>query len=66
MKKKSTFGFMLFIYSLTGKIFLSAGLKYQDTTVSISNSNAGNNSLTGSPDTRCENIAPDIIKKKPA
>jgi len=47
-------------------IFLLAGLKYQDTTVRMSSSNAGNISLMGSADAICENIAPDIKKKKPA
>jgi hypothetical protein len=46
--------------------FLSAGLKYHDTTVSTRSSNEGNSSLTELPDAICENIAPDIIKKNPA
>ncbi len=46
-------------------IFLSAGLKYQDTTVRISNNNDGNISFT-EPDAICENAAPDMAKKKPA
>ena len=46
-------------------IFLSAGLKYQDTKLRISNSNEGNISFT-EPDAICENTAPDITKKKPA
>ena len=47
-------------------IFLSAGLKYQDTTVNINNNNEGNISLMELPAAICVNIAPDIIKKKPA
>jgi hypothetical protein len=47
-------------------IFLSAGLKYHDTTVRIRSSNGGNISFMASPDAICENIAPDMAKKKPA
>jgi hypothetical protein len=47
-------------------IFLSAGLKYQDTTVRISNSKEGVISFMESPDPICENTAPDMAKKKPA
>jgi hypothetical protein len=47
-------------------IFLSKGLKYHDTTVRISSSNEGNISVTASLVAMCENIAPDMIKKKPA
>ncbi len=47
-------------------IFLSAGLKYHDTTVRIRSSNEGNISFTELPDAICENIAPDMTKKKPA
>ena len=47
-------------------IFLSAGLKYQDTTVSINNNNGGNISPMELPAAICVKIAPDIIKKKPA
>ena len=47
-------------------IFLSAGLKYHDITVRISSNNAGNISFIGSPNSMCENTAPDMIKKKPA
>ena len=47
-------------------IFLSAGRKYQDITVSIRSSNGGNISLTELPVAICENIAPDMAKKKPA
>ena len=47
-------------------IFLSADLKYQDTTVMISNINDGSNLIMESPDAICENTAPDMIKKKPA
>ena len=47
-------------------IFLSAGLKYHDTTVRISNTNEGNISFMESPDAICENNAPDMTKKKPA
>lgn len=47
-------------------IFLSAGLKYHDTTVRVRSSNEGNKSFTESPDAICENTAPDITKKKPA
>ena len=47
-------------------IFLSAGLKYHDTTVRNSNSNEGAISFTESPDAICENAAPDMAKKKPA
>src|SRR2546427_12823265 len=38
-------------------IFLSAGLKYQDTTVRISNSNEGAISFMESADAICENTA---------
>jgi hypothetical protein len=44
-------------------IFLSAGLKYHDTTVSVSNNNEGNISFIV-PDAICENIAPDIGHQK--
>jgi hypothetical protein len=47
-------------------IFLSKGLKYQDIAVRISSSRAGNISLTELCMARCENIAPDMAKKKPA
>ena len=47
-------------------IFLSAGLKYHDTTVRISKTNEGNTSFMESPDAIRENAAPDIAKKKPA
>ena len=47
-------------------ILLSAGLKYQDTTVKTSSNNAGSIAVMESPDARCENIAPDTTKKKPA
>jgi len=47
-------------------IFLFAGLKYHDTTVRIKSNNEGNNSVTGSLTAICENIAPDMMKKKPA
>jgi hypothetical protein len=47
-------------------IFLSAGLKYQDTTVRIRSSNGGAISLKELPDAICENTAPDMAKKKPA
>jgi hypothetical protein len=47
-------------------IFLSAGLKYHDTTVRIRSNNEGNISFMGSPDAICENTAPDMAKKKPA
>src|ERR1700743_1782374 len=51
---------------LTEKTLLSAGLKYQDTAIITISSTDGNSSLHGSPDSRCENTAPDIQKKKPA
>jgi hypothetical protein len=47
-------------------IFLFSGPKYHDTTVRIRSSNEGNISFTGSPTAICENIAPDMRKKKPA
>ena len=47
-------------------IFLPAGLKYQDTTVRISNNNGGNISFTELTEAICENTAPDMAKKKPA
>jgi hypothetical protein len=47
-------------------IFLSAGLKYHDTTVRISNSNEGAISFRESPDAICENTAADGAKKKAA
>ncbi len=47
-------------------IFLSAGLKYQDSTTMIRSTNEGNISFKELPDAICENIAPDIAKKKPA
>lgn len=47
-------------------IFLSAGLKYQDITVRRSNNKEGNILFKGLPDASCENIAPDMAKKKPA
>ncbi len=56
---------MLFIYGLTETIFLSAGLKYQATTVRINNNNDGHISFTES-DAICENAAPGMAKKKPA
>ena len=46
--------------------FLSTGLKNHDITVSASNNNEGNISIIVSPEAICENIAPDITKKKPA
>ena len=47
-------------------IFLSAGLKYHDTTIRISNNNEGAISFMESPDAIRENAAPDMAKKKPA
>jgi len=47
-------------------IFLSAGLKYDETTVRTSNNNEETNSFVGSPTAICENAAPDMAKKKPA
>ena len=47
-------------------IFLSAGLKYHDTTVRIKRNKEGNISFTELPDAICENAAPDMAKKKPA
>ncbi|MEJ7737209.1 MAG: hypothetical protein WKF97_07270 [Chitinophagaceae bacterium] len=47
-------------------IFLSAGLKYHDTTVRISNNKGVNISFTELPKAICENTAPDMAKKKPA
>lgn len=47
-------------------IFLSAGLKYHDTTVMISNTSEGTISFMESPDAICENTAPDMAKKEPA
>jgi hypothetical protein len=47
-------------------IFLSAGLKYHDTTIRIRRNPAGNIAVTASPDAICENTAPDMAKKKPA
>jgi hypothetical protein len=46
-------------------IFLSAGLKYHDTRVSMRRSNEGNISFTV-PDAICENAAPVMAKKNPA
>ncbi len=46
-------------------IFLSAGLKYHDTTVRIRSSSGGAISFTKLPDAICENTAPDMAKKKP-
>ena len=51
---------------MTEKIFLFAGLKCQDTSVRISNSIGPNSSFAECPNARCENMAPDIEKKKPA
>jgi hypothetical protein len=45
-------------------IFISAGLKYHDTTIRIRDTNEGNISFMESPDAICENAAPDIAKKK--
>ena len=47
-------------------IFLSAGLKYHDTTVRIRSNTGGNISFMELPEATCENIAPDMAKKKPA
>ena len=46
--------------------FLSPGLKYQDTKIRNSNNNEGAISENESLHATCENIAPDITKKKPA
>jgi hypothetical protein len=46
--------------------FLSAGLKFHDITVSMSNSAGPKISFAPSPTARCEIIAPVIIKKNPA
>lgn len=46
-------------------IFLSAGRKNHETMVKINNNNEGNISFV-EPDEICENIAPDMAKKKPA
>ena len=54
------------IYWLTEAIFLSAGLKYHDTIVTISNNKEIDISFTESPETRCEKAAPDNVKKNPA
>ena len=47
-------------------IFRSAGLKYQDSTVMISNTRDGTILLKESPDAIWDNTAPDMAKKKPA
>ncbi len=47
-------------------IFLSAGLKYHDTTIRIRDTNEGAISFMQSPDAIRENAAPDMAKKKPA
>lgn len=47
-------------------IFLSAGLKYQETMVSIRSSVGPKYSEAASPTAKCVKIAPDIKKKKPA
>jgi hypothetical protein len=46
--------------------FLTAGLKYHDTRVRTRSNNDGINELRESPTARCEKIAPDMAKKKPA
>lgn len=51
---------------LSGNNFLSAGLKYHDSMLSIRSSDEGMNALIGLPTAICENIAPDVRKKKPA
>ena len=47
-------------------IFLLNGLKYQDRTVKVRRKREGMSSTAASPTAICENIAPDMIKKKPA
>lgn len=46
--------------------FRRTGLKYQDRITRINNNNEGNMVVIGSPAARCEYIAPDMIKKRPA
>ena len=47
-------------------IFLPAGLKYQDNTVTDNKINEGIASLNACPTITCERNAPDMAKKKPA
>jgi hypothetical protein len=47
-------------------IFLSAGLKYHDTTIRIRDTNEGAILFMEWPDAIRENAAPGIAKKKPA
>ena len=47
-------------------IFLSAGLKYQDKTVTDPNIKDGIASINGCSIAKCEIKAPDMAKKKPA
>ena len=47
-------------------MWLPTGLKYQDITVKIKSKDEGHISFTESPHAKCENMAPDITKKKPA
>lgn len=56
----------LSFYCFVEIIFLSSGLKYQDTTVKIVSNTDGKISPTESPTAMCEKKAPDIVKKKPA
>ena len=53
-------------FLLLVKTFLLAGLKYHDVRVRIKSSNGGKISLIVLPFAICENIAPDMEKKKPA
>src|SRR6185436_1631502 len=65
-KNQSTLGFISLIYEVAKTSFLSAGLKYQDTTISIKSNNEGNISPIELPAAICVYIAPHIIKKNPA
>lgn len=53
-------------YSFGKIIFLPAGLKYQDRTISINRAEAGAIAVNASPIAICEHKAPDMTKKKPA
>jgi hypothetical protein len=47
-------------------IFLPAGLKYHDSSLSIRSSDEGMNAIIGLPTAICVNIAPDKRKRNPA
>jgi hypothetical protein len=57
---------LLIPYWIARTIFLLSGLKCHETMVNTINKVGPKSSIASSPTARCDTIAPDIAKKKPA